>query len=438
MKRKIERFLPSFLVLFSVVLLWSSCSVNQRLKREFKHSKTVARYFNGFALYDLKEKKLVFEKNAHLYFTPASNTKLFTLYAGLKMAPDSISGLRYVERGDSLIFWGTGDPSFLFRDLKGSRGYDFLKKSDKRLFFASGRYTGNPYGRGWQWDDYNEYYQPEITEFPVMGNVLYAEAAGGKLKLEPTYFKWNLVPAPTAGTGNYKLLRDFDQNLFRETGGTISEGYRQNIPYKTSPGLTLSILKDTLGKEVTLISEKMPITAKRLFSLPSDTLFRQMMLPSDNFVAEHLLLTYADMEGLEMNTAKVIAFVQQKYLTSLPDRPQWVDGSGLSRGNLFTPRSQVALLQLIYEEVKNEERLFSLFPAGGKSGTLRNTYPKTAAPFVFAKTGSLSNNHNQSGYVRTKSGKIFCFSFMNNNFVLPTAEVRTEMVRLMTYIHEKL
>ena len=77
-----------------------------------------------------------------------------------------------------------------------------------------------------------------------------------------------------------------------------------------------------------------------------------------------------------------------------------------------------------------------MLPAGGKTGTLRNAYPKTDNPFVFGKTGSLSNNHNQSGYVVTKKGKVFIFSFMNNNFVLPTAEVRNEMVRIMTYIHQ--
>jgi D-alanyl-D-alanine carboxypeptidase/D-alanyl-D-alanine-endopeptidase (penicillin-binding protein 4) len=77
-----------------------------------------------------------------------------------------------------------------------------------------------------------------------------------------------------------------------------------------------------------------------------------------------------------------------------------------------------------------------MMPAGGKTGTLRNAYPKTNEPFVYGKTGTLSGVHNQSGYVKTKKGKTFIFSFMNNNYVLPTAEVRNEMVRIMTYIHD--
>ena len=170
--------------------------------------------------------------------------------------------------------------------------------------------------------------------------------------------------------------------------------------------------------------------------MASDSVFKQMLLPSDNFVAEQLLLVYADKLGEEMNSQKIIAKIEKDYLTTLPDKPKWVDGSGLSRGNLFTPRDMVALLELIYNEISDEKRLFSMLPAGGKTGTLRNAYPKTDNPFVFGKTGSLSNNHNQSGYVVTKKGKVFIFSFMNNNFVLPTAEVRNEMVRIMTYIHQ--
>jgi D-alanyl-D-alanine carboxypeptidase/D-alanyl-D-alanine-endopeptidase (penicillin-binding protein 4) len=181
---------------------------------------------------------------------------------------------------------------------------------------------------------------------------------------------------------------------------------------------------------------KLPADAKTIYSTKSDSVFKQMLLPSDNFVAEQLLLVYANKLGIELNTGKVIDYVTKTYLTELPDKPRWVDGSGLSRSNLFTPRDMVKLLELIYHEVKDEKRLFDLLPAGGKSGTLRNAYPKTDYPFVFGKTGSLSNNHNQSGYVVTKKGRVLIFSFMNNSFVLPTAEVRKEMVRMMTYIHD--
>ncbi|WAC41814.1 D-alanyl-D-alanine carboxypeptidase [Pedobacter sp. SL55] len=67
---------------------------------------------------------------------------------------------------------------------------------------------------------------------------------------------------------------------------------------------------------------------------------------------------------------------------------------------------------------------------------MRNAYPKTDTPFVYGKTGTLSGVHNQSGYVLTKKGKLLLYSFMNNNYVQSTAEVRKEMVRVVTYLHD--
>lgn len=411
--------------------------ISRKVKKEFRHSALIKKYQVGFALYDMDKKQLLFQQDADKYFTPASNTKLFTFYAGLKLASDSIPSLRYIERGDSLIFWGTGDPSFLHSELKGTKAYNFLKNSSKKLFFAPGRYTGNFYGNGWQWDDYNEYYQAEINELPLMDNmVLVTTATNGQIKVVPEIFASCFAADSTSQAKTFKVTRDFNSNHFTYPKIPITNKTAQQVPFKVSTATTVNLLADTLNKYVGVINLKMPANAKTIYNVKSDSVFKQMLQPSDNFIAEQLLLTYANQVGEELNTAKIIAYVEQQYLTSLPDKPKWVDGSGLSRGNLFTPRDMVKLLELIYAEVNNKEKLFGLLPAGGKTGTLKNAYPKTDKPFVFGKTGSLSNNHNQSGYVVTQKGRVLIFSFMNNNFVQPTSEVRAEMVRLMTYIHD--
>ena len=117
--------------------------------------------------------------------------------------------------------------------------------------------------------------------------------------------------------------------------------------------------------------------------------------------------------------------------------PQWADGSGLSRQNLFTPRSIISLLQKIADKMQNDSLLHSLLPEGGVAGTIKHAYKTdNGIPFIWAKTGSLNNVYNQSGYFITRKGKRLAFSFMNNNFVDPTGAVRDEMVRIITWIHD--
>jgi len=427
--------------LLVVVSLVYACKPNQiisrKVSKEIKNSPMLGKYQVGFALYDPSTKEMVLEKDADKYFTPASNTKLFTFYAGLKITPDSIPSLRYVERGDSLIFWGTGDPSLLHTIVKGTKAIQFLKNTNRKLFFATGRYTGNFFGNGWSWDDYNDYYQPEITELPLFDNVvLVTSKQAGEMNIFPKIFNSCFTVDSSSKTKNFYAQREFLVNKFHFPLVKTTANYEQQIPFKTGTNVTLTLLADTLKKEIQVVNEVLPANAKTIYSSKSDDVFRQLMLPSDNFVAEQLLLTYADQLGLEMNASKVIAAVQEKYLTELPDKPKWIDGSGLSRGNLFTPRSIIKLLDMIYKEVNNQERLFSLLPAGGKTGTLRNAYAKTDTPFVFGKTGTLSGVHNQSGYIITKKGKLLYYSFMNNNYVQTTAEVRKEMVRVMTFVHD--
>ncbi|WP_214227274.1 D-alanyl-D-alanine carboxypeptidase [Pedobacter sp. B4-66] len=428
------------LLAVSAGLFLSSCAVDRRMSRKvnglFKESEVLKKHYVGFALYDMSTDRMVFENNADKYFTPASNTKLFTFYGGLKMTPDSIPALRYIERGDSLIFWGTGDPSFLYAKFKGTRAFGFLKTTNKQLYFAPGRYSGDFYGKGWQWDDYNDYYQSEINEFPIMGNLLETKEKKGVLTVSPRLFADCVTPDSSAKETSFFIKRDFNTNRFNYPAIKVPEGYTQEVPYKVSLSTTLALLSDTLNKEVGLISMKMPINAKTVYSLKADSVFKEMMVPSDNFIAEQLLLVYCNQIGGGLSAEKAIEYIKENYLKELQDKPVWIDGSGLSRYNLVTPRDIITLLRLIYKEVNDQKRLFAMLPAGGKSGTLKNAYPKTNEPFVFGKTGTLSNIHCQSGYVVTKKNKVYLFSFMNNNFVSSATAVRNEMGKIISYIHE--
>ncbi len=397
-------------------------------------------HFTGFALYDPGKKKMIYEYNADKYFIPASNTKLYTFYTALNMLGDSIPGLRYITKGDSLIFWGTGDPSFLHSTLKSTKAFDLLKRSNKKLFYSTTNYKGAFYGVNWPYDNYGDYYQAEITDMPVQDNVALIKADGrGGLIIVPTFLKNYLKVDTSYHPQSFEVERSLTENKFRYPNVPVPVGFSQEIPWKTSPALTLALLQDTLKKPIGLINMKMPDSARTLYSIAADSVYKRMNLPSDNFVAEQLLVVCSStLPGGALSTSDVIAYSKKHFMSDLPDEPQWVDGSGLSRQDLFTPRTTIALLQKIADKVGNEERLHNLLPAGGVSGTLKRAYQTdNGVPFVWGKTGSLSNNHNQSGYLITRKGKKLIFSYMNNNFIRPTAEIRAEMVRVMTEIHNR-
>lgn len=421
---------------------FSSCShqiTKHKISRIFNETKINKDHFTGFALYDQDKKKTIFEQNSDKYFTPASNTKLFTFYTAIQMLGDSVPGLRYLVKNDSLIFWGTGDPSFLHSVLKSTKAFDLLKNSPQKLFYSASNYTGNFYGEGWPYDDYNDYYQVDITAMPIEDNAAFIDAdAQGNLQIKPKYLKKYLQQDTSFHPKNYTVKRALEENKFVYPAGSVPSKFHQEIPWKTSPSLTLELLQDTLKKPIGLIQMQMPGSAKTLYSIAADSVYKQMLLPSDNFVAEQLLLVCSSVLPGNLSTQKMIDYSKKNFLQDLPDEPQWADGSGLSRLNLFTPRSIIALLQKIWDKVGNEQKLHSLLPTGGVSGTLKNAYQTdNGVPFVWGKTGSLSNNYNQSGYLITKKGKRLMFSYLNNNFTRLTAQIRGEIVRVMTEIHNR-
>ena len=439
MHRNVSKLItPGFCLLICIGFGCAGKIRTQEIKRQFKHSAIANDHFTGFALYDLDNKKMIYELNGDKYFNPASNTKLFTFYTCLRMLGDSVPALKYVTRGDSLIFWGTGDPSFLHSDLKGTNGFSFLKNNGKSLFFSAGNYTGRLFGPGWAWDDYNDYYQAEINELPVEDNVavIYADK-NDSLQITPGYLKKFLKCDTFYRPATFRIKRDLISNTFVYPFMALPKNFKQEVPWKISDELTAELLQDTLKQPVTVVHMPAPANARVIYDTNADSVYRRMLQPSDNFIAEQLLLVCSSAKFQMLNADSVINYSKANFLNDLPDAPVWVDGSGLSRYNLFTPRSIVALLDKILTEKKNDNLVHSLFPAGGKTGSIRKIYKtENGQPFVWAKTGSFSNNYNQSGYLVTKKGRRLAFAFMNNNFTRPVAEIRDEVVRIITLIHD--
>lgn len=411
-----------------------------------------SRVFNsnvtGFALYDPVADSTIYSLNSDKYFTPASNTKLFTFYAGLKMLPDSLRALEYVIRGDSLIFWGTGDPSFLHPEYGSENVYNFLKSKPENLYYSDTHYKDEHLGPGWSWDDYNSHYSAEKSPFPMYGNMvrftmenieitrIRKDEAG--LAVSPKTFQSKTEQMPVRN-GTPILLRDRIDNRFEYRPEADTVTYEVLKPFHYTHQLITEMLSDTLGKPVHYSTMEKPGATIVLYSIPADTAYKRMLQPSDNLIAEQLLLIIASEHGQPLNSDNVIEYMKDEFLDDLPDEPQWADGSGLSRYNMFTPRSIIRLLEKIDDEFTSDKKMFELFPAGGESGTISSWYGhrEGGEPYVFAKTGTLMNNHCLSGFIITKSGRKLLFSFMNNHYVTSSSVVKQEMEKVLWFIHNQ-
>lgn len=421
------------LIFFSAILFCTSCSpsIQKTLTKEFTTSEAKFQDHKGFVLYDVQENKTVFEHKSASYFTPASNTKILTLFACLTILGDSIPSIKYAETNDSLIFWGLGDPSFLNKNVFTNYGiFKFLQASKKPLYFSSTNFNTDRFGTGWAWDDYNGSYQAERSSFPIYSNTLTGSIINQTLTIEPTRFSSQVSIG--ASQEQSDLVRDIHSNKLIFYPSYLPTNDEFEVPFLVSDTLIIKLLEDTLKCSVVPVNTKLSRNAKTLYSVPVDSMYKVMMQESDNFLAEQLLLQCAATISDSLKPEIAIRFMQENKLVDLPGKIIWVDGSGLSRYNLFTPRSMATVWKKLYEIVP-QERLFSLLATGGENGTIKNWY-KADAPYIFGKTGTLANNHCLSGYLITKSGKTLIFSFMNSNYLASTTDIRKNMQRVLEYI----
>ena len=446
MKKKQHNFLVLLLALCVLLNACASPDVFTRKERKSLHTQIAkspifSKSFTGFALYDPQRKTMLYEQYADKYFTPASNTKIFTFYTTLKVLGDSIPALKYYLKEDSLIFWGTGDPSLFHPHLTPSSAViNFLKSRPEQLFFCPDNFMDERYGAGWMWDDYPYSYQVDKAAMPIYGNVIAinGEKESTNFNISPSYFSQKIEGKPELNGTTARFYREKNSNVIGYNQKAVGKlDITREVPFIYSDTLLLQLLEDSLSRKVQLMAGigTPPQESQSIYSIPTDSVLQRMMQVSDNFLAEQLLLLCANELFDTLNTAKIIAFAKDSLLRDMPDTLLWYDGSGLSRYNRFTPRSIVHLLERIYTEIPRE-KWQSLFPAGGQSGTIQNFYGNGNRPYIFAKTGSMRYVHCLSGFLQTKSGNTLIFSFMHNGFKGSSLPLKKEMERILKWLYE--
>lgn len=427
--------MKNLILIFTCFLFLSSCqsvkltfqdghSKNiKSLSQYLKESEEVNSYFFGLQLYDLEKKAVVFDHQADRYYTPASNTKLLTLYSSMHSLQDSIAFMEVYQEGNEIIYQPMADPSFLHPALETDQRIKNYFKNQKQdtIILNLGQFQDLKFGSGWAWNDYPDYYQTEKSAFPIASNLI---AVQGK-KVTPAF-----MADQVSFDQKNPFVRGWANNEF-----SVEESEKVSYyPVHVDEEFLTKYFKEQ-GKSVEFYYQKMkskPI--KTIYSKNLDSVYYALMQESDNHIAEQLLLQASQIELGYMNTNDYIDFAKKEIINFTPDELNWNDGSGLGRYNLFTPRSLVRVVNQLVDE-KGIEWITQIFPVGGQSGTIKNNY-KYTPPRVFAKTGTLRNNHCLSGIVQAKSGKWYSFSMMNNNFPGSSSYAKAEMENILKLIIE--
>ncbi len=381
-------------------------------------------HHTGLLVIDPTTSDTLINRSAKRYFVPASNVKILSLFTALKLIPEKIPTLQYNTVGDTIYFKGLGNPTTLHPYFKDSTALQFLS-SFGTIYMKDTELSEHPWAYGWAWEDFDQEFSVERSSFPLYGNVTTVFSTSDPV-VTPPYFKDSIYFT------DLPFKRDRNKNLFY-----LPASFEDTliIPIRMRAGLSGNLLETAINKSVQRIEELPSDDNQILYGISRDSVLRRMMIESDNFLAEQMLLVASSALSDTLSSQKVIDHILETQLKGKIALPRWVDGSGLSRYNLATPESMVYVLDQMHKE-QGEARMLSFFPVGGISGTLKDHFKGASEPYVFAKSGSMGNIYCLSGYLRSNSGKLLIFSFMNNHYRVRSDTLKFEMENILEWIRD--
>lgn len=403
MIRLYTRNLP--IVLFSLFFL-SACSVLNRSQPERYFSNQKQTFFFGYIVSD-SNGTVVDSQHADSYFTPASTTKLFHSPLFLTLKNDTsylTTGFALNKKDDSLQvqIFSSGDPVLKSSELDSIAqliNQKSIPVSSVTLFsdhFDSTEFWGN----GWMWDDEPDDYQGFLNSFPMNENVLtlhYKRSNG----IDSVWFEGINLPV-VYHDDEFKITRIRTENMIsisRPDSVENISAVKNLFSYRNPTFQNLNYFKNLLSaKRIDFKNQNGSHTSPFDFAVqhPFDSLMKQILTPSSNFCSEQSMRRVA-INNQEIGSIKNGLSVEKNIFPNSKNRI--VDGSGLSRYNLLTPKS-------ILEVMKSNKGKFKIktwFARYGKNGTLRDRFSLSDSTIqIYAKSGSMTGVQNLAAFVFSK------------------------------------
>ena len=426
----------------------------------------------GVMIKSLDSDEVWYEHNQDRLFMPASNNKIPSTAAALKvLGPDFRFETHVLTNGEQkgstlngdIVVWSNGDPT-MYEKYVGHSKAIFEAWADSLKTMGIKRITGDiigdddafddvHIGEGWAWDYLSIWYAAQFGALQFNENYVDVKI------VPPTTLDGEVVLIPNIKSSYFNLIADFD---------IVNEGYNriylnrdfysndiifsgqlvagsdttERTPTIDNPTkFYVHVLKETL-EENGISVEGDPVDCDDIdgwvhaphdsgyrelthyYSVPLSEVARRLMKRSQNMYAEtmpRVLSWYETGLGSIETGRKIMDSVFVEFGIE-PGTWVYADGSGLTRYDYISPQILVKILEGMFHSDLKDVWVNSL-PIAGVDGTLKKRMIGTAAEQkVYAKTGTISNVRGLSGYTTTGAGENIVFSFLVNGHLLSSAE----------------
>jgi D-alanyl-D-alanine carboxypeptidase/D-alanyl-D-alanine-endopeptidase (penicillin-binding protein 4) len=423
----------------------------------------LASAFWGIEVRSLATGRTLYSRNAAQAFRPASTMKLVTTAtaldalgadARLRTSVETAGRLDALGRvlGDVYLV-GRGDPELdaaALEEMAAALAAAGIRRIEGRVIGHEGALTGDRLGGAWTWEDLAWGYAAPVSALSFADNLVKAALRPGEREGDPAVLDAEpdgaLVLSSTVATTaagapeDVRLEREPGSDAVRlsgslpiggEWGGELAvRDPARQAAARFARALEAKGIRVTGG--IATAREPLPAGARVLAAHESRTvaeMVRVVNKESQNLHAEMLLRLVGLKQKGEGSEARgheaVVAFLDR--LGVPHDGWNLVDGSGLARTDLVTPRGLVALLAAMDRHPAAAAFRDSL-PVAGRDGTLEKRMRGTAAEGnVTAKTGTLSLVNALAGYVATPRGERLAFAVIVNNHAARSREALTSI-----------
>jgi D-alanyl-D-alanine carboxypeptidase/D-alanyl-D-alanine-endopeptidase (penicillin-binding protein 4) len=464
--------MKTFFLVFS--LLASNISFGQkdtdRLSVSFKVFQTDTQFKHAMiSLYviDSKTGKVIFDKNSQIGLAPASCLKVVTSAAAFELL-----GKNYRYKTDigyngsfddnklngNLFVTASGDPTLgswrwdvTQRDSVLKKIVSALKAINIRsitgdLIVNDSKWETQATPGGWTWDDMGNYYGAGARGLNWNENQYDLFVKPGKnagdsveiLQTEPKLQAYliNELKTGKAGSGDNSIIYLPEDGSVGYVRGTVPAGVNSFKISGAMPNASVSfndeIRKYLLKNEVCLTGrlknaafyfvnkELIPVAAKSfltLYSPPLDSINYWFLQKSVNLFGEAFVKTIAFEKTKFGSADSGLHLIKDFWSKNGIEKSalHMIDGSGLSPANRVTTNALVTVLQY----AKKQSWYQSFY----------NALPVQNG--IKMKSGYIGGVRSYSGYIKSKTGNEYTFSFIINNYDGNPGLVREKMWKLL-------